>query len=224
MATQQAKKKDWKIPDNFAMFVDERCPDGKYLVCNVCSEYDDELSFCKVWSHGDFWTTSFKDHVCSARHKDNCVKKASFEVVQWRHLENGGEWPHKNLRQSTLNVCLIPLSSRQIHNQISLGVCPTLTSGNDASQDEVRLNLTCHFEAKKASIHFCQGVLAKKYLVNQAVQGGISYILKYMASSTYDGYKFAVVQGTTYQNRLPENSSVNCYRRMVYCAMFVGRS
>ena len=119
MATQQAKKKDRKIPDDFAMFVGERFPDGKYLVCNVCSEYDDELSFCKVWSCGGFWTTSFKDHVRSARHKDNCVKKASFEAVQQRHLENDGARPHK--KALTVNIKLLGVRRFNVANLLEDG-------------------------------------------------------------------------------------------------------
>ena len=38
----QPTTKTFKFPDSATQFVGEQCPKGKFLVCNVCSEWDDE--------------------------------------------------------------------------------------------------------------------------------------------------------------------------------------
>ena len=85
-----------------------------------------------------------------------------------------------------------------------MGVFLTLASGGAALQDKVRLNLTPHFEAKKASIHFCQGFLAKKDLANQAVQGGISYIL----GSISQAQKFNSLRGRWFGEKEKKKATV----------------
>ena len=88
-------------------------------------------------------------------------------------------------------------STSQIRDQIVAGVFPTLAYGNTLSLTVVCENLTRHYKTQNPSENCCQGILAKKDLVDSTVQGGISHTRKYFLNSNYDGYKFSIVKGTS---------------------------
>ena len=72
--------KTWTIPHDMEPFIAEKCANGSYLVCNVCSVFDvDKRKYGMVRMRSPFWLGYFKDHLRSARHKENCVKKANHE-------------------------------------------------------------------------------------------------------------------------------------------------
>ena len=62
--TTTPKKKEWSIPEDLLPFVSEKCPNGTYLVCSVCSAYDlDQRKLGRVFMRSNFWTSYFCDHV-----------------------------------------------------------------------------------------------------------------------------------------------------------------
>ena len=98
MSSQQQQKK-WNIPDEMAPFISEKCPNGNYLVCSVCSMFDiDERKFGLVKMRNHFWLGYYNNYLKSMRHKDNCLKKANHEEANKRRRLNG-ERPQKRMRQ-----------------------------------------------------------------------------------------------------------------------------
>ena len=86
----QSYCRGWSIPPDLEKHVTERFPLGGFLVCGVCAEFDEEKRvFWVVKARSDFWFGSFRDHINSRRHKNNCVTKSCWEEVNELQVING---------------------------------------------------------------------------------------------------------------------------------------
>ena len=125
----------WKIPDDMVPFIKEKCPNGKYITCNVCCIYDyQQLGFRKVCMRNRYWRSYFRDHLHSARHKDNCQRKANHEAANRRQISKW-EPPQKKMKQSVLSFATREPTCTQVCKRIVGGICPTLASGDNSNKN-----------------------------------------------------------------------------------------
>ena len=123
---EQNHQRCWDLPPKLEQWVSKKCPEGLYLVCSVCSEYDvDRHRFATVKSRNPFWRANFQDHVNSKRHKDNFIKKKHFEDENQRRKERN-QPPRKKLKQAPLPFFLGKLTKDQVFNRLVGGVDPSL--------------------------------------------------------------------------------------------------
>ena len=103
--TKTQRKTNGKITTAMNPFVAEKCPNGSYIKCSVCVEWDDERgSNCLVKLRNNYWIGYFWDHIKNAHHKRNCMKKSLHEEYFRKQLENN-ENPKKRKVQSIYFIC-----------------------------------------------------------------------------------------------------------------------
>ena len=100
------------------------------------------------------------------------------------------------MKQTVLNFATKIPTSTQVIDRIIGGVCPLIaTRETNTSTKEEDKQIICKFKLKPGAF-FCNGLLAKKYLNDISVQGGIKSLTKYCKLADNFEYKFGVVHGT----------------------------
>ena len=123
-----SSSKCFKISDELSPFVGTTFPNGTFIVCRLCSVWDDKgIKFAKVHLRNNFWTGYFKNHVCSAQHKNNFMRKSRFEEANLRILEERGR-TQKRLKQTVLIFAPKSHTPSQVRERVAGGVCPLATS------------------------------------------------------------------------------------------------
>ena len=113
-----------------APFISEKCPNGNFLLCSVCSIYDiDERKFGLVKMRNYSWLEYIKDHLTSMRHKDNFLKKTNHEEDNKRRRLND-EKPPKLMKKSVLSFASSNPTEKQTQSHIFGGVLPAIASGD----------------------------------------------------------------------------------------------
>lgn len=183
----------------------EKCKNGSYLECNVCSRWDDDgKNYGFVKMRRNYWIGYFNDHIKSARHGRNCSKKVYHDLANKRRADNG-ESQEKRLKHSTDISSGTSAPTNANDQDTTLGdVYPITTSScSSATKEEEENTIMSFFEvdnlANEKKEVFCQGILAKKDLTDITVQGGIKYTLKYCDFEDTEkwGYNYGIVKGTT---------------------------
>ena len=202
LAMDDAPTNKWKgkIPKAMEEFVGNKCPNGSFIQCNVCLVWDEDpkSNFGHVKLRNNFWVAYFGDHIKSARHKRNCMRKACHDEGNKRRLERGKK-AKKRMKQSLLPFATKKPTPTQVRARIIGGVCPTLAPGDPKEQEDE--DIIAYFEAEKSiqekEVTNCQGILAKKDLTDKTVQQGINLSLKYcsLLSSKKDDYKVGNIMG-----------------------------
>ena len=60
MFTSTPTPKTWDIPDNLLSLISDKCPNGHYLACSVCSRFDvEERRYGKIKMKSPFWLGYF---------------------------------------------------------------------------------------------------------------------------------------------------------------------
>ena len=150
MSTASDKQKTWSIPDQCLPFVKEKCSEGLFIFCSVCKMYDDDgISYAKIMMRNNVWSYRFQEHVCSTRHKDNCLKQAMRREAERR----GQTSRRKRLQQSILPFATSTPSRLQIREQIVGEVPPSIAGGENSEAQSVLTD---------EKIPYCNGLLAKK--------------------------------------------------------------
>ena len=86
----------WSILDGIVDFVGKCCPEGMFMCCKVCCEFDEEgCGFGLVKMRRPFWYSYFCDHLRSACYKTNCVQKSCYETENAKQSANNKP-PQKN--------------------------------------------------------------------------------------------------------------------------------
>ena len=161
----------WKLSDEILPFISEKCPNGSFLVCKICSVFDVEgRRFGVVNMRNNFWLGYFKDHIKSARHKDNVLRKAMHEEAQ-RQCILAGERPPKRMKQSLLSFAPSNKSQKQVRDRIVGGICPTLAVEDPPNNRIIDLHRS--ISTINHQPLYCNGILAHKDLYNTDVQDSI---------------------------------------------------
>ena len=187
------KEKTWIIPPPCLPLVEEKSDDGMFIVCSVCKTFDEEgINFAKVKMRSCFWSYQFVEHVCLARHKDNCLKKAMREEAS----KKGLTVQRKSLKQSILPYASSNPSRLEIRERIVGRVAPSLAFGNTVAREEVLR----HVESVQLTNNsvYCNSLIAKKDLSDVTVQGGIKACMKYLPAANVEksGYRIGQIEGT----------------------------
>ena len=118
---KDATEGKWKGKITTAMnpFVAEKCPNGSNIKCSICVEWDDERgsNYGLVKLRNNYWIGYFGDHIKSACHKRNCMKKSLHEESVQKQLENN-ENPKKRKVQSIYFICAFILRHGNIDIKI----------------------------------------------------------------------------------------------------------
>ena len=89
-------RKQWNIPNDMAPYSSEKCLDGLYIVCSVCSVFDiDKKNVGTVKMRNAFWKGNFIDHLNS---DDKFVRQTLLEFLKGHNSFTAMTDPNHNVK------------------------------------------------------------------------------------------------------------------------------